>query len=82
MITVDSAPLHIAQKLGIPTLSIWGPTTPQSRIIIDDSNQVIFHQVSCSPCVHLSGELPCKGNNFCIKDITQEEIITKLKGFI
>ncbi len=82
MITVDSAPLHIAQKLGIPTLSIWGPTTPQSRIITDDSNQVIFHQAPCAPCAHISGELPCKGNNFCIKDITQEEIITKLKGFL
>jgi ADP-heptose:LPS heptosyltransferase len=82
IITVDSAPLHIAQKLGLPTLSIWGPTTPQSRIITDDSNQIIFHQAPCSPCAHISGELPCKGNNFCIKEITPAEIITKLKGFI
>lgn len=78
MLTVDSAPLHIAQKLNMPTLSIWGPTTPQSRIEVNQNNKIIFHNVVCTPCAHISGALPCKGNNFCIKEIKGAEIIQEL----
>ncbi len=82
IITVDSAPLHIAQKINVPSLSIWGPTTYQSRIKVDSINKVISHQVSCSPCAHYVGELPCKGNNFCIKDISLQEIVGTLQSML
>ena len=79
MLTVDSAPLHIAQKLNLPTLSVWGPTTPDSRIEVNERNRIVFHKVICTPCVHISGILPCKGDNFCIKGIGSIEIIRELR---
>jgi len=79
IITIDSAPLHIANKLQIPNLSIWGPTTPESRIETNTMNQFVYLGVSCSPCAHVTDQLPCKGYNFCIRDIELNEIVSKLQ---
>jgi ADP-heptose:LPS heptosyltransferase len=82
LITIDSAPLHIANKLSIPVLSIWGPSSPQSRVYKNNTDKFIYHQVPCSPCVHTEGELPCKGNNFCIKEIGEKEFIFNLEHML
>ena len=73
VVSIDSAPLHIAKKLGIPTVSVWGPTNPGNYLKIHPYEQerhlVYYQQVHCSPCIHHFEELPCKGDNFCMKDI-------------
>ncbi len=80
VVTVDSAPLHIAKKLGVPTLSIWGPSHPDTRIVQSELHRAIYLKVPCSPCVHLVEELPCGGNNFCIKDISTQQIIASFEA--
>jgi ADP-heptose:LPS heptosyltransferase len=82
MITVDSAPLHIANKLNIPNLSIWGPTAPQSRIDTTNKNTYLYLGVTCSPCTHFVDNLPCNGNNFCIKNISNNLIVAELKKLL
>ncbi len=74
VVSIDSAPLHIAKKLGVPTLSIWGPTAPATRIKEDEFNQAVYLAVNCSPCVHFTEELPCGGDNFCMKNIQVQQI--------
>ena len=86
IITIDSAPLHIAARLNIPMVAIWGPTQSQTLAptwLRDRNNYVeINHHVHCSPCVHHTKELPCKGNNFCIKEISTQEIIQSLEHIL
>ncbi|MBL7767223.1 MAG: glycosyltransferase family 9 protein [Chitinophagaceae bacterium] len=82
MITIDSAPLHIANKLNIPNLSIWGPTAPESRIDTQSGNEYLYLKVSCSPCAHFVDKLPCGGNNFCIQDMTTQMIMQKVKTML
>jgi ADP-heptose:LPS heptosyltransferase len=86
MVTIDSGPLHIARKLGLPTVSIWGPTNPSSYINIPagHENRHVNHynKVACSPCVHHHAQLPCGGNNFCMKDIMAESVIEKLRQLL
>lgn len=82
MVTIDSGPLHIARKLGLPTVSIWGPTDPLSYIKIPAGQEkrhlYVYNKVSCSPCVHHYESLPCGGNNICMKEIPAESIIEKI----
>jgi ADP-heptose:LPS heptosyltransferase len=82
MVTIDSGPLHIARKLGLPTVSIWGPTNPASYIKIpagqEKRHSYCYNKVACSPCVHHHEQLPCGGNNFCMKEISAESIIEKI----
>lgn len=86
LITIDSAPLHIASRIQLPVLSIWGPTQPDSIAPnwLRESNiyKEINLKVSCSPCVHHTKELPCKGNNFCIKDIKAEQVVSDFFNLI
>lgn len=86
LVTIDSGPLHIARKLGLPTVSIWGPTNPASYIKIpagqEKRHSFLYNKVACSPCVHHQVQLPCGGNNFCMKEIAADSIIEKLGSLL
>lgn len=86
LITIDSAPLHIASRIHLPVLSIWGPTQPDSIAPNWLRESKLYKEVnlkvSCSPCVHHTKELPCKGNNFCIKDIDSAMIVNEFISLI
>ena len=86
MVTIDSGPLHIARKLGLPTVSVWGPTNPTSYIKIpagqEKRHQYVYNKVPCSPCVHHHEQLPCGGNNVCMKNIMAESVIEKISALL
>ena len=69
LMCIDSALLHFARLLGIPTISFWGPTDPASRLRISDFNhdEIHYHKLPCSPCVHVAQEPPCRGDNLCMR---------------
>lgn len=83
MVTIDSGPLHIARKLGLPTVSVWGPTNPASYLKMragDEKRHLFYYsQTACSPCVHHYEQLPCGGDNVCMKNITSQQIIQQLQ---
>jgi ADP-heptose:LPS heptosyltransferase len=70
-IGIDSALLHFARLLGIPTVSVWGPTDPATRLqpFPGARDEVIYRKISCSPCIHVAEEPPCRGNNVCISTL-------------
>jgi ADP-heptose:LPS heptosyltransferase len=86
IVSIDSAPLHIAMRLGVPTISVWGPTNPSFYLKIPDGlkgrHLTCYNNVACSPCVHHFEKLPCSGNNFCIRDISAETIISKIRQLL
>ena len=69
LLAIDSSILHVARLLGIRTLSFWGPTAPltQLRAVDASRDQVHYAGLPCSPCVHVSSQTPCRGNNLCIR---------------
>jgi ADP-heptose:LPS heptosyltransferase len=86
LVTIDSGPLHIARKLGLPTVSVWGPTDPDNYLRIEpherDRHLFYYLKSPCSPCVHHYETLPCGGNNFCMKNIPSTAIIGKLQELL
>jgi ADP-heptose:LPS heptosyltransferase len=86
LVTIDSGPLHIARKLGLPTISVWGPTNPDNYLKIDaqerDRHLFYYSGSPCSPCVHHFETLPCGGNNFCMKNVPAEVIIAKIRELL
>jgi ADP-heptose:LPS heptosyltransferase len=69
LFSIDSALLHYARLLGVPTVSFWGPTDPRSllRPRSPDGDRIYYRKLTCSPCVHLAQEPPCGGNNLCMR---------------
>ncbi len=82
LVTVDTGPLHFARKLNVPTISLWGPTNPMTRIQEDSKNKLIYTHFKCSPCVHMVDVLPCNGDNQCMKQIKSTAIINYLQEML
>ncbi|RME61406.1 MAG: glycosyltransferase family 9 protein, partial [Candidatus Dadabacteria bacterium] len=74
MISNDSGPMHIAQIMNVPLVSLWGPTDPAVYCPEGENHLAIYKPIYCSPCTHFSDIPPCRGDNQCLKLITWEEV--------
>lgn len=64
---IDSLLLHLARALGVPCLSVWGPSDPATRLRPGSTDdQVLFAKLSCSPCIHVHETPPCQGARTCM----------------
>jgi ADP-heptose:LPS heptosyltransferase len=80
MLSIDSAPLHIAIKLKLPVISFWGPISPVHRI--EDTQYTYFLNKPCSPCIHHTEQIPCGGNNTCMSDMDVNHIQQLIKDIL
>jgi ADP-heptose:LPS heptosyltransferase len=63
----DSAPMHIARGLGVPTLAIFGSTDPGQFDFT--GHALLFAGVDCAPC-HFYGRRACPRGHFrCMLDL-------------
>ncbi len=70
VLCIDSALLHFSRLLGMHTISYWGPTDPRvlARPRADPQlDEIHYVKLPCSPCIHVSHQPPCKGNNICMR---------------
>jgi len=76
-VCIDSAIMHIAQHLNIPTVSLWGPTSP--AVILDDPPGVTC-VVSTMPCAGC-GRYECDRGG-CMTKFNKLTVKTKLKKLL
>jgi len=65
----DSAPLHIATALGIPTIALFGPTNPKRHANPQRNVSVIAKKVPCIACYKRNCD-----TKKCMRLITPEEV--------
>jgi ADP-heptose:LPS heptosyltransferase len=87
-IASDTGPLHIAAALGIPTVGIFGPTSPEHFGARGIRSVNIYEKKICqkSPClepatVHNREFMNCT-DNVCIKSITPENIMEAVESLL
>jgi heptosyltransferase-2/heptosyltransferase-3 len=77
LVTNDTGPLHLAAALGTPTVSVFGPGSPQ-RFGPPDTEQhaVIYQPPDGGACVDfLTGRLGrCRSGEHCVRDIPLETV--------
>lgn len=76
----DSAPAHMAASLGVPIVSIFGPTTVNLgfRPWNDQSTVVENLDLDCRPCgAHGHNQCP-RGHHRCMIDLKSSTVIEKL----
>jgi ADP-heptose:LPS heptosyltransferase len=61
----DSAPLHMAGALGVPTVGIYGPTNPENFRPRGRNVSVVRSTLACSPCFHFVGSGPVWAGSRC-----------------
>jgi len=84
MLSMDSANMHLASLVGVPTVSVWGATHPYLgfygfRQSIDDAVQI---DLDCRPC-SVFGNTSCqRGDYVCLNDIDPDTVIRQLQKYL
>jgi ADP-heptose:LPS heptosyltransferase len=74
----DSGPLHISVAVSTPSIGLFGPGDPIFHPLAEHS-RYIHHVLECNPC----DQVHCKyADNPCIRRITTEEVINKVRELI
>ena len=73
VVGVDSGPKHIAVLLGVPTVTLFGPTDPEIWDPRTDFHRVIYRNLECSPC----RKKQCNPNS-CMLEIHPEDVIDEI----
>ncbi len=80
IVTNDSAPLHMASAMNIPTIAIFGSTTPFLGFgpLADNSLVLENSELECRPCGRHGGN-KCKKKHFeCMRKIFPEMVFDEL----
>ncbi len=68
----DSGPVHISAALGVPTVSLFGSTSPLWTGPRGTSSKIVESNIECSPC--FKKECPIYNYAKCFDDITIESV--------
>ncbi len=77
IVTVDTGPMHIASALKVPTVALFGPTSPERTGPWGERDIILKSEVSCSPCF----KKKCRDLK-CMKNIKPEEVKKTIKKLI
>lgn len=50
LVSADSGPAHVAAAVGVPAVTLFGPTDPRLTAPLGPGQQALWHQPPCSPC--------------------------------
>jgi len=79
-VTPDTAPLHLATALDIPTIALFGPTDPTRHIVKSKNITVFTKKLDCSFCYKPQCKLSEK--NLCMQKITPNEVFKKIENIL
>lgn len=75
----DSGPGHMAAAVGVPYVSLFGPTSPQRTAPDGNLSLVIQSNVPCAPCYRRV----CPGlDKVCMRLISPEMVMSKMEKFL
>jgi heptosyltransferase-2 len=50
LVAADSGPAHVAAAVGVPAVTLFGPTDPRLTAPLGPAQQAIWHRPACGPC--------------------------------
>jgi len=82
LISGDSGILHIAALLGIPTVSLFGPSSVAKWAPKGEQHIALTKRLLCSPCSRYSTIPACQHTICCMTEITPDEVISAAKQLL
>ncbi len=84
LLTNDTGPLHLAALMGTPTVSLWGPGSPEMygprathHSPLSTHHTAVYERYWCSPCMYLHRVEPGAFCNFafpCVRGLEVERV--------
>jgi heptosyltransferase II len=75
LVTNDTGPMHVAAGVGVPTVSLFGSTSPTWTRPFGVGHEVIYKHLECSPCFQRT----CPIGYQCLHAIAVEEVFEAVK---
>jgi len=75
LVSVDSGPAHLAQAVGTPVLSIFGPTSYRRWGPAPGQGGVVALPLACSPCTNYGKGHCAHGDRACLEALPPEVVI-------
>ena len=78
----DSGPLHLASALGVPSVSVYGPTDPVVTGAVGSRGvaRVVVAGVECSPCYDPEHRPECRRRDLlCMHQVTADQVFNAVK---
>ena len=84
LVTNDGGPGQFAALTPLPTITFFGPETPQLYQPLGGNGYSFFLSLPCSPCLTAYNHRtsPCDGDNQCLKLITSEQVLAKAREML
>ena len=79
-ITPDTATLHLSLALGIPTIALFGPTSPERHTVKSKELYVFCEKMPCSFCYRSKCGL--EETNACLAKISPQRVFNKIKEIL
>jgi lipopolysaccharide heptosyltransferase I len=81
VVTLDSAPMHIAAALDRPLVAIVGPTNPNRTGPYQRPDAVIQSKPDCSPC-YLKRMRDCQYDHQCMQNVSVSHVLRRLADIV
>ncbi len=83
LVSNDSAPVHVASAFAIPSVVIFGPTTPEFGFgPWKNPHRIVSKPLACRPCHH-HGPRQCPEKHFaCMNEIGAEEVLSAARALL
>jgi ADP-heptose:LPS heptosyltransferase len=75
LISGDSALLHLAASLEVPTVSLFGPSNPQKWSPQGEQHRFLQKEFECVPCSRYGHIPPCPHNVKCLNSLAPEDVL-------
>ena len=84
LVTNDSAPLHLASAMNVPTVSIFGPTVPEFGFgpLADRYEIAGRAELPCRPCDRHGPQRCPLGHWRCMREITADDVARLVRGLL
>ncbi|UCC94393.1 MAG: glycosyltransferase family 9 protein, partial [Candidatus Omnitrophota bacterium] len=79
-VTPDTATLHLAQALDVPTIGLFGPTSPARHTVKSKNLTVFCKKLDCSFCY--SPRCKLREKYACMEKIDPEEVFSKVNEIV
>jgi len=84
LVSNDSGPLHLAAALGIPTVGLYGPESPEFYGAFQSDSENLYKGISCSPCMNIyaAKQFRCPYDAQCMKEISVDQVLSSVRSLI
>jgi heptosyltransferase-1 len=79
LVSGDSGARHLAQYLGLATVSVFGPTDPWTQTPRQGAHRFLRYPIACAPCQRATCTL---ARNYCLTEVTAQQVVDEAAALL